>query len=240
MATIITTNAHEAAAWVQEKHRSQIPFATALALTSVAFQGQRRAKLELATAMQLRNRFSASGIQVNPAEKGPLATMQAEVGIEQRRSYLIDHVTGGKREGGRNGRAILEEETLRGGNGRIARAKRPGALIAAAKRAKAKARARGAGQAKPLPFLLFSSRWGNEVLAQREGKGRYPLRILYAFRQGVTIRREFHMDIAVQQAVGASYYQAFEKAMRRAIATGKTKAERSASTSRGARIDSGR
>lgn len=212
--TVITTNARECAAWVESKYRSQIPFATALALTDVAFKAQREVKTELAASMQLRNRFSASGIQVNPAEKGRLEDMQAEVGIEERRSYLIDHVLAGKRQGGRFGRAILEEESLRSGSGRVPKGKRPGALIAMANRAKAKGQERGRGQAKPKPFLIYSQSWGGELLMQRNGG---QLQVLYAFRKGVDIKRTFEMDTTARTVVAASYYAAFERAMGKAI-----------------------
>jgi hypothetical protein len=223
----------------------QIPFATARALTDVAFRTAKVEKSALAHALELRNRFSASGIQVNPAEKGPLEGIYAEVGIDERRSYLIDHVLGGKRQGGSHGRAILEQESLRSGSGKVPAGKRPAALIAKAKRAKRQADlvktfgGRG-GRDKNLPFLFYSRKWGNEVLAQRQAGDRYPLRIVYAFRKGVSIKREFEMELIAAREVGLTYGPAFERALRRAIASGKGKAERQASSSRGTEIDTGR
>lgn len=235
----VSSNADEIARQFGEVAREQIPFATARALTSLAFQGRKASQTELQRSLTTRNRFSASGIQVNPAEKGDIRTMKAEVGIEEKRSYLIDHVTGGKRDGGTHGRAILEADDLRSSSGRVAKGKRPAALIAQAKRAQAKKR-KANGKDLRRPFLLFSRKWGNEVLAQRMGDERYPLRIIYAFRKGVSIKREFHMDIAVAREVAANYGAEFDKAMRKAIATGKSKGDRQASTSRDQVIDSGR
>lgn len=223
----------------------QIPFATSRALNEVAFKVQRTEKSEMARALELRNKFSQSGVQVNKADKGDWPVMYAEVGIEEKRSYLLDHITGGKRQGGSHGRAILEQENLRSGSGRIPAGKRPAALIARAKRAKQQGQlnrtfgARG-GKDKRLPFLFFSRKWGNEVLAQRTGEGRYPLRIIYAFKRGVTIKREFEMEEIAQREVNASYYQAFDRALRRAIASAKSKSERGGSSSRDQVINSGR
>lgn len=223
--------------------RDQLPFASAQALTTMAFEGRKAAQAELAQSLVLRNRFSTTGIQVNRAEKADWPNQKAEVGVEARRSYLIDHVLGGKRQGGAHGRAILEEERLRGPTGRIARKDRPGALLKLARRKIRGGRPKGAknGQrSTPLPFVLYSSRWGNEVLARRTGPGRYPLQIIYAFKRGVSIKREFEMDVAVQLAIQGTYSRALGKALERAIATAKSKAERSASMSAGAVIDSGR
>lgn len=247
MARTITigTNASEIARQFGDMAREQIPFATALALTALAFSGRKASQAEMRGALELRNRYSASGIQVNEARKSHWPSMQAEVGIEQGRSYLIDHVTGGKREGGTRGRAILEQESLRSSSGRVAKGKRPAALVAAAKRARRKAdlnQAFGRKQAKDKrrPFLFHSRKWGNEVLAKRTSDKRHPLEIIYAFRRGVSIRREFEMDRAVWRIVSAEYERKFNRALRRAIATGKTADERRASRSRGQAIGRGR
>jgi len=120
-------------------------------VNDLAFMARPRVVSELAESMKLRNRFSAAGIQVakaNPEDASP----EARVGIEERRSYLVDHVTGATRQGGRFGRAILAEESLRGPTGRVPRGKRPGAMVKAAKRAEAaqrfKARERSKRRAK--------------------------------------------------------------------------------------------
>lgn len=240
----ITTNARLLAAVLGDVAGEQIPFASARALTDVAFGTQRQEKSELARAMTLRNRFSQGGVQVNPAEKGDWPHIYAEVGIDERRSYLIDHITGGKRQGGTHGRAILEQEELRSKSGKVPAGKRPAALIAKAMRAKRQRELErtfgGRGRDKNLPFLFFSAKWGNEVLAQRTGKDRYPLRIVYAFKKGVSIRREYPFDVVAQRHVEASYYAAFERRLRQAIASGKDRGERAASRSRGVEVDSGR
>lgn len=239
---IITTNATQLAHALGDVYGKEIPFATARALTDVAFGVQRVEKSEMARALTLRNKFSQSGVQVNPAERRDWPNTQAEVGIERRRSYLIDHVTGGKRPGGKHGRAILEQEDLRSKSGRIPSGKRPGAMIERAMRAKQaqKARRTRGGADKRLPFLFYSRKWGNEVLAQRTGAERYPLRIVYAFRKGVSIKREYPFDLIAGREVNRSYYAAFDRRLRQAIASGKDKGERADSTSRGIDIDSGR
>jgi len=242
----ISSNASALAHALGDFTGKQIPFATASALTTLAFQVQRAEKTEMARAMELRNKFSQSGVQVNKADKGDWPTVYAEVGIEEKRSYLIDHITGGKRQGGTHGRAILEQENLRSGSGRVPAGKRPAAMIARIKRAQRQGElnrsfgAKGQRKDKRLPFIFQARKWGNEVIAQRTGEERYPLRIVYAFKRGVTIKREFEMDLIAQREVDQGYYQAFDKALRRAIASAKSKSERDLSISRGVEIDTGR
>lgn len=239
----ISTNATDLARALGQLKAREIPWASAKALTELAFDGMRAAKSELAASMDLRNRFSAGGIQVNRAEKRDWPELKAEVGIERRRSYLIDHVTGGTRHGGRNGRAILEEEGFRGSSGRIAKSKRPGPLIARGQRKGRVGRKPGSKNgthSTPLPFLIFSSKWGNEVLVQRTGHERYPLQILYAFKRTVSIKPEFDMAGSVFENVQGRYSQVFGRELGKAIAQAKSRAERRASSSRGVVIEDGR
>lgn len=239
----VKSNATVLAAAFGHLAADQIPFASAQALTTLAFNAQRALKSELVHSMTLRNKFSQTGIQVNRAEKSDWPDQAAEVGIEEKRSYLIDHVTGGTRQGGTHGRAILEDESLRNSSGRVIKSKRPAALIKKGGRSPKGGRPKGArnGQhSTPLPFLLYSSRWGNEVLAKRNGPERYPLEIIYAFRKGVTIKPDFNMRAIAEASVRHGYEAAFNKALRRAIASGKRRTERDASKSSGQGIPDGR
>jgi hypothetical protein len=239
----VQTDAYLIASQFGAMAADQIPFASAQALTTLAFDAQRVEKSELARSLTLRNKFSQGGIQVNRAEKNDWPNQSAEVGIEEKRSYLIDHVTGGTRQGGSHGRAILADESMRNGRGRVPKALRPRAQLKWANKNPKGGRPKGAktGQhSTPLPFLLHSSKWGNEVLAKRMGAERYPLLIIYAFKKGVSIKPEFDMVGIAERSVQGGYYAAYTKALKRAIASGKSKGDRKSSTSRDQRIDTGR
>lgn len=233
----VQTNATALAQVFGELAAEQFPFASAQALTTLAFDAQKAEKAELPHVMKLRNRYSASGIQVNRAEKYDWPNQQAEVGIDKGRSYLIDHVLSAHRQGGSHGRAILELESLRNANGRVPKANKPGTLIKQAGGRDKGGRPKGAktGQhAAPRPFVIGPTKgWNNEVLVKRMGAERYPLEILYAFKKGVQIKREFEMDIVAQVTISGRYYAAFRKALVRALKTAKPKAERDASRSAG-------
>jgi hypothetical protein len=238
---VTTPDAGALVAQLGELARTQMPYAHAQALTTLAFDAQRASKLELARAMTLRNPFSAAGLQVVRAEKRDWPHQSAQLGIEQRRSYLIDHVLGAKRQGGRHGRAIPADESLRSPRGKVPKGKRPAVMIQRAGR-RPGGRRKGAktGQHRtPLPFLLYASKWGNEVIARRMGPERYPLLIVYAFKRDVTVRPEFDMIGHARDAVGANYERVYGQALARAIASAKSKGERKASTSRDQRIDRG-
>lgn len=237
----LNSNASILAAAIGEIAREQIPYATAQTLTELAFMGQRMAKLEATRDLNLRNRFSQTGIQVNKAAKADWPNQSAEVGIEERRSYLIDHITGGKRQGGTHGRAILAQEELRNPRGRVMRKDRPAAMLRGNyKGGRPKGSRNGQHRTPRLPFLINSSRWGNEVLVRRLSENRYPLLIVYAFKKGVQIKRQFELDMAVQDEVKRNYYRVFAKNLQRAMRNAKTKPERAASWSNRVEIDSGK
>ena len=218
----ITSNAKALAHAMGDFSGKQIPFATARALTDVAFMAQRKEKGDLGKHLHLRNRFSAGGIQVNPAEKGDWPHAYAEVGIDEKRSYLVDHVLGGKREGGTHGRAILEDESLRSGSGRVPAGKRPKALIERARRAARQAQLTGAfgGKAKAKVggiVVIDSAKWGGELVLQRMAAGKDGLKLLYAFRKGVTIKREVPFEQTAEQVVAREYRGAFYRRLEQAI-----------------------
>lgn len=232
----VQTNARGLARVFGELAAEQFPFASAQALTTLAFDAQRANKAELPHVMKMRNRYSQTGIQVNRAEKHDWPNQQAEVGIDKGRSYLIDHILSGKREGGMHGRAILELESLRNARGRVPKANRPGTMIRKGGRDRGGRTpgAKNGTHTTPRPFIIGPTKgWNNEVLVQRQGAERYPLQILYAFKRGVQIKREFEMDVVAQVTIAGKYDAAFRKALTRAIRTAKPKAERQASSSAG-------
>lgn len=240
----IETNASALALVFGNMSADQVPYASANALTTLAFNAQRVEKSEIARHLHLRNKFSQSGLQVNKANKADWPHQQSEVGIEQKRSYLIDQVLSGQRQGGSHGRAIIADLKLRNANGRVTGPNKPRALIKLALQRTNMGRKKGSknGQrSTPLPFIIkSSSKWSNEVLVRRTSADRYPLQILYAFKRNVRIKRAFEMDTIAERVIAGQYYQVYAKALARALATAKPKAERSASSSAGQIIDSGR
>lgn len=235
MSIEVHTNARELGRILGGLAKQELPYASANALTSLAFMVQKAEKKELQHEFKLRNRYSINGVQVNKADKGAWPNIQSEVGVEKGRSYLIDHVFGATRQGGAHGRATPDEK-LRGANGRITKKNRPKALIknmGTTPTGRKKGSVNGV-HGDRLPFLVKTSgRTGNEVLVRRMGNDRYPLQILYAFKRNVKVKRVWEIDTIAAKTVAGNYYPLLNKALAKAIATAKPKAERSASMSAG-------
>lgn len=206
----IKSNARQIAAILGGVAREQIPFATARALTDMAFEGMREAKTDLAESLTLRNRFSVGGIQVNRAEKSAWPKITAEVGIEERRSYLIDHVLGGKRSPKSSPFKAVPQigPVKRTGSGKIRGNQRPGQLL---KRVNVNSR-------KSAYTYRLMRRGDAEALLRWE-KGRTEPVVLYWFSRKVDIDREFRMDAVVQAVVASDYERAFVRRLQQAISS---------------------
>jgi hypothetical protein len=230
----ITTNLAGLLAGLTDLQRQQIPFAAAVALTRVAGGVQDTERSELRDTMTLRNRWSASGVQMNRAEKRDFPQAFAEVGIEERRSYLIDHITGADRRAKDGGRVAIPdtEETFPSGSANIRRSS-SGRIPRGQQVRGLKRRKRGK------PFTI-KGKSGNELLVRRTGNERYPLEILYAFQRSVKIDKTWNFEGIARREVGATYDREFGRALGQAIASAKTRAERQRSRSRGKIIGSGK
>ena len=204
-------------------------------MTRTAQDVQTELRDTLGDHFDLRNKFSESGILINRAEKRdwPLAT--AEAGVEERRGYLIDHALGNKNRTAAGGGRVAIPDTVKtwpdksanvklSKSGRVPKSKQVSTL-------------KNKRSGSRLPFVIKSkTKTNNELLVQRESKGRYPLKILYAFRPTVSIDKTWHFEEIASAKAGAVYNRNFNDALAKAIATAKGKAERSASRSRGRRI----
>lgn len=188
----------------------EIPFAVALALTDLAFMGQKAAKAELAQSFTLRNRYSAGGIQVNRAEKLDWPHAQSEVGIDERRSYLIDHVLGKRRKPQRGPfKAVPDEDVVkRGSSGKVPAAMRPKALI---KRINAK----GNRSKTPVRYVLSYQGKGEALMRFTQGSSEPEL--VYWFTRSAWIKKRFNMPDSVQRAVAGQYDSALIRAFERSI-----------------------
>lgn len=206
---------------ISDVARKQLPFASAVALTQTAKDGQEATRKELKSSLTLRNKWSENGIQINRAEKKAFPATFAEVGIEQRRAYLIDHIEGNPTRRPRKGsRHAIPKAIKRTKTGRIPASKHIRKLK---QRKDSEYPYRGGptkrGGARREPFMINSRRTGNLLLVRRTSKSRYPLEVLYAFEDDVQIREAYDMIGSVQKAVNKTYAKNFGKALGKAIAT---------------------
>lgn len=229
----VNDNSDDIAQAMGEIASQQVPYAAALALTRTAQDVQAKLRSTMGEFFELKNKFSQSGVQINRAEKRDWPLASSEVGVDERREYLIDHALGNSKRTGSNGSRVAIPDTANTwpsksenvkltSSGRVPKSKRVGTL----KRKKT---------GKRRPFVI-RGKSGNEVLAIREGKGRYPLKILYAFRRDVQIPKTWAFEKIAQGEAQAVYDKRFNEALAKAIDTAKDKAERSSSRSKGRTI----
>lgn len=206
---LIDTNAPEISKQFARVPDKQLPYASALALTRVAAVGMREARVELGSDLVIRNAFSASGIQTNRAEKSDWPFQHAEVGIEERRDYLVDQVLGAQRKPQKAPfKGVPQTDVVpRGPSGKMPQSRRPGALIALAAQRKRRA---GVGY-----YLVRQG--GRELLFQRV-RGAVS-RLAYAFAKKVGIEPKFKFEESVERAVRANYVRELTAAIDKAIDT---------------------
>lgn len=216
----VDSNASQLAAILGGVAREQIPFATAQALTDVAFAGMQAAKSELEKSLTLRNRFSAAGIQVNRAEKSDWPNTAAEVGIEERRSYLIDHVTGKRRKPKESPfKAVPNPKVVkRSKSGKIPARMRPKRLLD-----RAGHRVKGAAHR----YIVSYESGGDEAL-WRYTKGDSTPELVYYFTKTARIKDTFDMPGAVRKRAADVYDDAIFNRLTKAMASAKSRASKSA------------
>ena len=180
-------------------HKDQLPFATAVALTRTARDATESARGVLGDRFTLRNQFSMKGIQFEKAKKKDWPRIRTRVGIESKRSYLVDHVLGVTRRPGRaDWKAIPTRSPGRTPKGRVRKGERPSRLLA-----KGKARV---------------SKDGRSLVDLRRRRGaRNRLRVLYLLRPQVRIRATFPFERVVSREVGRVYHRHFKRELVAAI-----------------------
>lgn len=185
--------------------KSQIPFAIAQTLNTLAFDGQRIAIQELAESLDIKTKWVTSGIQVNKADKRDYPKAYSEVGIEEKRAFIIDHIIGNaQRKAKGASRVAVPRVGQRGGTGRISKSKRVSTVL----NRKGKNRA----------FVIKGAGENKAYLVRRKGSARYPLEILYAFKNTVTVRGgAFNFEQPVEQYARRNYSKVFGHQLGKAI-----------------------
>tara|TARA_Y100000114_G_C11698892_1_gene297429 strand:+ start:192 stop:977 length:786 start_codon:yes stop_codon:yes gene_type:complete len=152
--------------------KDQIPFATAGALNDTAFI-VKNAVIEdtYPAAFDVKNkRFPSTAFNVDKATK---KKFEAKVFDRLNKDYLVRHAVGGIKTPSGSTISIPTEEIKISGRG-VPKGKRPRALLAGGKRA-----------------FRQKAKSGQDLIMQRKGKKRYPLRVLYVQEPSVKIDKTF-------------------------------------------------
>ena len=172
----------------------QIPFATALALTRTAQDAQSEVRGQLPSRFRLRNGWTMRNIRITSAQKASLeATITAPDYMAKQETGETEHAR--KRYLAAPGPAI--------GDARVAPARlRPRALLS-----------------QPRTFVLDTA--GGAVIAQRKGRKRKPLRLLWWLTPTQRNSERFEFGDTAAQVVERRFAIRFEEAFARAVATAK-------------------
>lgn len=175
--------------------RKQIPFATALALTLTAADGQKAVKRSLPSKFIIRSPWTEKGIRIKKATKKKQQSM-----VFSRDPYMLKQEEGGKKRP-TGTHSPIPRAVRKTPKQRITKARRPRQIVG-----------------KPTVFI-GKTRGNSDAIFQRIGKkGR--LKLLYILHRGpVTIKPRFQMRETVQRIVRKVWKKNFGKAFARALST---------------------
>jgi hypothetical protein len=202
----------------------QIPFATALALTTIAGMARAEIRRELPREFVIRNSFTARGIVTEMAKASDWPNCYSVVG--SRDEYMAAHEDGGTREKENKAFAIpyAIRENLRD---LIPRRLWPGRLLG-----KADAKMPGGGRIrnskngsarKPKPFLMRRGGYVGVYVrtnstAVVHGKTKQKLKLLYRLdKHPIHLKQRHWLTSAVERTVSERADDAFYRALSRAL-----------------------
>ena len=195
----LTSNVNDVMRRMTDVQKRQVPFALSKALNDTAFEIRTEiVQRTYPRAFTVRNsRFISAVLRVATASK---ANLIASVFDQLGRDYLERHTQGGVKTPRGSNLAIPTDQVTRNAGGSVRAAQQPRNVLGK----------RGA-------FKLQSN--GNTYIAQRQGKARYPLRVLYLLEPRATIAKTFAFYEDARRVVTERLADAWSKAWARAIKT---------------------
>lgn len=198
-----------------EAMEKQVPFATALALTRTAGQGQDRVREELPKHFTLRNKFTEGSIRFKRAEKRDWPNCKAIVGTIS--PYLEIQEEGGDKTA--DGKAFaIPKGIRRSDKTQVSRAKWPGKILPKNSAIPGGGRTKGAvngKRSKPKPFLI-REKDGVGVYIRTDKKGKLK-RLFRLTRKTLHVKRRDWLQAPVEAIVRENLGKNFDKALDDAI-----------------------
>lgn len=204
----VRTNLPELYKYLDKAARSQVPFASAVALTRLAQAGQARYRSELPKKFTLRSTWTARGILVKPARRADWPRQHSIVG--SRDDYMAAQEEGETKRP-RKGPllsfpGVRFARKLRGATGRIPRSRRPKQLLA-----------------KPKLYYRTKLKSGVEAILKRRGWRHDTTRdrVVYIYGREAKIvpRADFRPTVA--RRAQELYGPIFTRTLNQALATPK-------------------
>ena len=185
--------------------RSQIPFATALALTRTSQYAQREVKRSLPERFTIRNTFVERGVKVKAATKASQeATVHWQAPVASRRGFaqsLARQETGGGKTPAKKWLAIPQKGVKRTGGGMIPKRMQPAAAL------------------RNKRTFVAPNQSGGQTIYRRTTKQRYPIVALYTLTERVNVRGAFEFVPTAREASRKVFKREFGKAFAKAIAS---------------------
>ena len=193
--------------------KDQLPFATAGALTSTAFVVRETIVEDtFPRSFDVKNkRFAGATFRVDKANKRKL---EARVFDRLGKDFLAMQESGGTKRPRGNNVAIPTDEIRVTGRG-VAKARRPRQILQSGKRA-----------------FKTRSKTGQEIIAQRRGKKRYPLKVLYVLEPQAQIKPRFPFYTVAQMSAQKTFEKKLPEFLKRARKNAFSKSRRKAARMR--------
>ena len=193
--------------------KDQLPFATSKALNDAAF-AVRNTIVEdtFPRSFNVKNkRFAGVAFKVDTAKKRKL---EARVFDRLGKDFLAMQESGGTKRPRGNNVAIPTDEIRVTGRG-VTKARRPRQLLQSGKRA-----------------FKTRSKTGQEIIAQRRGKKRYPLKVLYVLEPQAQIKPRFPFYTVAQMSAQKTFEKKLPEFLKRARKNAFSKSRRKAARMR--------
>ena len=195
--------------------QSQVPYATAVALTRTAAQAKDRVKQELRHRMIIRNQFTANSIRHIRAEKTDWPNSKAMVGSIA--AYMAIQEDGGSKTP--TSKAFAIPKGIRTSENRLVpRSKWPGRILGQQNAIPEGGRSRGANKgtrSKPKAFLLREH--DGVGVYVRVGRGRKLKRLFRLTKETIHIKARHWLETPVTEVVQANLGNNFKRALDEAL-----------------------
>lgn len=195
----IDSNIPDVIRQLDDVRQRQVPFAIALALTTLAVDAQKGVRGNLPRRFTIRRSWVSQGIRTRRATK-----QRPESSVFTLDEFMVLQEEGGEKRPRRKHLALPAERTARV----IPRSKRPRAVLQ-----------------KPRVFIapvMSGKKVGGLGVFQRRGKARYPIQFLWRLHpDAAKVNARFHFEGDVHDVVKSGFKRRFGEALGRALASAK-------------------